>query len=779
MIDAKSLESKLKESLPEVTGTVKMPGLDGDVQIYRDYLGIPHIRTSSLHDAFFAQGFVTAQDRLWHMEFDRKRGGGRWAEMVGETAVEQDQLMRRFRLEDSAKADYQASSPETRSMFNAYAAGVNAFIESGSQLPVEYRITELKPEPWKPWDGLVAYKVRHILMGVFESKVWRAQVVARLGAEKASKLFPGFQPGYPVILPPGEAYTGAIQNGLEELMKGASNLNYLYETDAGSNSWVLSGRSTATGKPILAGDSHRALDTPNVYYQNHISCPEFDVVGLSFPGVPGFPHFGHNADVAWCVTHTSADYQDLYIERFKTGHNGQEYLFQDQWEPARVFPETIKVKDGADHHIQSWVTRHGPIISGNPETGFGLAFQYTATEGPSAWPDALLSMLRAQDAPQLIESMRNWVDPCNNFLFADVHGNSGYLCRGRIPIRSELNGWLPVPGWTGEHEWQGYIPFDELPRSLNPEQGYLVTANNKPVNDDYPYYISTEFTPGFRAKRVAHRLLSISKPSVKDMSAVHGERVSIPAVAYVGFMQRVETGDSLAAQARDKLVAWNGEMDADRVEPAIYSAFRDELLREVLDRNLGPELGTQAWNPDGRGLGGFLARLKAHLITLIEADDCELLTPGDDWQALMSRALSSGTARLKEILGDDMETWRWDRLHQARPKHTLSAAFPDLAPELDPPPIPTSGDGDTPLAGSYSLADPATVTGLSVVRYAFDTSDWNKSLWAVPLGSSGHPGSPHYHDQSDTWRRVEMTPMQYDWDRISADCETRQVLEHA
>ena len=388
-------------------------------------------------------------------------------------------------------------------------------------------------------------------------------------------------------------------------------------------------------------------------------------------------------------------------------------------------------------------------------------------------------MLRAQDAPQLIESMRNWVDPCNNFLFADVHGNSGYLCRGRIPIRSELNGWLPVPGWTGEHEWQGYIPFDELPRSLNPEQGYLVTANNKPVNDDYPYYISTEFTPGFRAKRVAHRLLSISKPSVKDMSAVHGERVSIPAVAYVGFMQQIKPGDSLAAQARDKLVVWNGEMDADRVEPAIYSAFRDELLREVLDRNLGPELGTQAWNPDGRGLGGFLARLKAHLITLIEADDCELLTPGDDWQALMSRALSSGTARLKETLGDDMETWRWDRLHQARPKHTLSAAFPDLAPELDPPPIPTSGDGDTPLAGSYSLADPATVTGLSVVRYAFDTSDWNKSLWAVPLGSSGHPGSPHYHDQSDTWRRVEMTPMQYDWDRISADCETRQVLEHA
>ena len=780
MIDAKSLDIDLKESLPRVTGTVKISGLEGEVQIYRDRLGIPHIRASSLHDAFFAQGFVTAQDRLWHMEFDRKRGAGRWAEMVGESAVEQDMMMRRFRLDDSARADYQASSPETRLMFDAYASGVNAFIESDNPLPVEYRITGLEPEPWQPWDGLVAYKVRHILMGVFESKVWRAQVVAKLGAEKASQLFPGFQPGYPLILPPGEAYSGLLQNGLEELMKGAANLNYLYETDAGSNSWVLSGSRTATGKPILAGDSHRALDTPNVYYQNQVACPDFDVVGLSFPGVPGFPHFGHNAGVAWCVTHTSADYQDLYIERFNTGNNGheaQEYLFHDQWEPAQVFPETIKVKGGADVHIQSLVTRHGPVISGDPEKGSGLAFKYTATEGPSPWPGTLLSMLRAEDAPQLIESMRDWMDPCNNFLFADIHGNSGYLCRGRIPIRSKLNGWLPVPGWTGEHEWQGYIPFDELPLSLNPEQGYVVTANNKPVGDDYPHYISSEFTPGFRAKRVAHRLLGIDKPSVEDMASVHGERVSIPALAYAGFMQRVEPGDSLPAQAREKLIAWKGEMDAGRVEPTIYSAFRDALLREVLEQNLGPDLGPLAWNPDGRGLGGFLARFKAHLINLIEADDRGLLAPGDDWQSLMSRALAAGTARLKDTLGEDMETWRWDRVHLARPKHTLSAAFPELASQLDPPPIPTSGDGDTPLAGSYSLSDRATVTGLSVVRYAFDTSDWRKSLWAVPLGSSGHPGSPHYHDQSDTWRKVEMVPMQYDWDRIAAESESQQILK--
>ena len=779
MIDAKSLEKGLKEALPQVTGTVKLSGLDSVVQVFRDRLGIPHMRASSQKDAFFAQGFVTAQDRLWHMEFDRKRGAGRWAEMVGESAVDQDKLMRRFRLEDSARADYQASSPETREMFDAYASGVNAFIESDSPLPVEYRITGLDPDPWQPWHGLVAYKVRHILMGVFESKVWRAQVVANLGPEKASLLFPGFQPGYPVILPPGEVYSGQLAHGLEDLRQGAAALNYLNETDAGSNSWVLAGSRTATGKPILAGDSHRALDTPNVYYQNQLACPDFDVVGVSFPGVPGFPHFGHNAYVAWSVTHTSADYQDLYIERFNTGNTGNgnpEYLFEDQWLPAQIHQEIVKVKGGRDVEIQSWVTRHGPVISGDPEKGSGIAFKYTATEGPSPWADTLLSMLKAEGAPQLIESMREWIDPCNNFLFADIHGNSGYLCRGRIPIRSKVNGWLPVPGWTGEYEWQGYIPFDDLPRSLNPDQGYVVTANNKPVGDDYPYYISSEFTPGFRAKRVAHRLLKLDKPSVDDMPTVHRERVSIPAQAYAKYMQRVEPEDSLSAQARGKLIAWKGEIGAGMVEPAIYSAFRDALLREVLEGNLGPELGRVAWKPDGRGLGGFLARLKANLIELIDQDDRRLLAPGDDWQALMSRALATGTARLKETLGGDMETWRWDRVHQARPKHTLSTAYPELAGLLDPPPIPTSGDGDTPLAGSYSLSDPATVTGLSVFRYAFDTSDWDRSLWAVPLGSSGHPGSPHYHDQSETWRKVEMVPMQYDWDHIAANCESEQLL---
>ena len=768
----------LKQAMPKIDGTVRLNGLDAPVEVYRDKFGIPHVRASCERDAFFAQGFVTAQDRLWHMEYDRRRGAGRWAEVVGVSALEQDKLMRRFCLEASARGDYQAVEDHTRMMLDAYASGVNAFIDSTTSLPVEYRITGLQPEPWQPWDGLIVYKVRHILMGVFESKLWRARMVSKLGPERASKLSPGYQPGQLLILPPGEVYSGPLEDGLEELSRGAAALNYLNENDGGSNSWAISGVRTASGKPLLAGDSHRALDTPNVYYQNHLACPEFDVTGLSFPGLPGFPHFGHNNWVAWCVTHTGADYQDLYIERFKPD-DPQYYLYQGQWRRAKVHHQTIKVKDSDDVDLDVWVTHHGPLISGSSQQGTGLTFKYTATEAPSTWPDILWQMLRARDADQMVEAMRNWVDPCNNFLLADTHGNSGYLCRGRIPIRSMANAWLPVPGWTGDHEWQGQIPFDEMPRSLNPDAGYVATANNRPVGHNYPYHIAIDFASEFRAKRVTEGLLSLERPQASDMSKIHSQRVSIPALTYIELLRRVEPLDEMSARAKNKLLGWAGSMDAGRVEPTIYSACRDALLKEILERNLGPELFQEAWNPAGRGSGAFGNRLKARIVVMISEDDLSLLPLGEGWPSMLGRALSKGVADLQKRLGDDMEEWRWEQIHLARPRHNLSLAYPELSGLLDPPAIPASGDGDTPLAGGYSIAEPATMTSMSVARYAYDLADWDNSLWVVPLGSSGHPGSKHYHDQSETWRQVQMLPMLYSWDRIIAESETQQRLEPA
>jgi len=773
MISEKINRQDLKSAIPSLTGSVQLRGLQATVKVFRDRYGIPHMKAESELDAFFAQGFVTAQDRLWHMEYDRRRGSGRWAEAVGESGVAQDKMMRRFRLEASAKADYQVMDPHTKDVFDAYAAGVNAFITSGDALPVEYRITRLEPEPWQPWDGLTAYKVRHISMGVFESKVWRARMVREMGPEAAGKLFPGFEPGYLMILPPGSTSPGPLDEGLKELAEGAAGLNHLNEMDTGSNSWVLCGAETATGKPILAGDSHRALDTPSAYYQNQVACPEFDVVGLSFPGVPGFPHFGHNGRVSWSVTHTAADYQDLYVERFQDG----KYLYKDRWLEAETHDETIKVRDGTDVHTKVTVTQHGPVIAGYPDQGSGLAFKYTATERASTWPEILWRMLRVENSKELVDSMSGWVDPCNNLLFADIHGDMGYLCRGRIPIRSRVNGWLPVPGWTGEHEWEGDIPFDELPVSINPPEGYIATANNRPVGDDYPHYIAIDFTPEFRVRLVTEGLKSLHRPTAEDMEQVHAQRVSIPALAYLGVVKQIDPKDAAIKAAKHLLLDWNGEMNANQVQPTIYSAMRDAMLKEVLETNLTEKLAYDAWHPADRGLGSFSNRLKARLVAMIEQDDRSLLPEGDTWPTAVARALSKAVATLSERLGGDMGQWQWERVHQARPKHNLSAAFPELAELLDPPAIPSSGDGDTPLQGGYSPANPATVTSLSVARYSYDPSDWENSLWVVPLGSSGHPGSPHYADQSETWRQVKMIPMGYDWGRIEASCETMQTLE--
>ncbi len=766
----------LKAAIPKLSGRIQLKGPKSQVEVYRDRWGIPHVRAENELDAFFAQGFVTAQDRLWHMEFDRRRGSGRWAEVVGGQAVEQDKLMRRFQLLRSAKADYEASDSHTRDIFDAYAAGVNAFSNGPDPLPVEYQITGLEPEPWQPWDGLIVYKVRHILMGVFESKVWRARMVREMGAGRAGALFPGYEPGYLMILPPGSVSPGPLDEGLAELSEGAAALNYLNEMDSGSNSWVLGGAGTATGKPLLAGDSHRALDTPNTYYQNQLACPEFDVIGLSFPGVPGFPHFGHNQWVSWSVTHTAADYQDLYIERFKDGDSSH-YLFKDEWLEAETRQETIKVRGGQNESVQVVVTHHGPIISGEPAQGAALALKYTATEKGSAWPDILWQMLRSKSADELVEAQRDWVDPCNNFLIADVAGNFGYQCRGRIPIRSRANGWLPVAGWTGAHEWTGDIPFEELPRSINPPEGYIATANNRPVGDEYPHYIAIDFTPEFRVKSVTKGLKSLDRPNAADMAKVHAQRVSIPALTYLEVLKKVEPADALSADAKQRLLAWNGQMDADAVGPAIYSSVRDALLKEILGNVLPPTLAENAWHPADRGLGSFGNRLKALIVTMMDKDDRSLLPDGDTWPVALSRALAKGVEALKERLGGDPGQWRWERIHQAVPQHTLSPAYPELAELLDPPAMPTSGDGDTPLQGGYSPSGPAIVTSLSVARYSYDMADWNSSLWAVPLGSSGHPGSPHYHDQSETWRKVQMVPMEYDWAQIVKSCETQQTLE--
>ena len=738
MVATPRTREDLKSALPDTSKTMRLKGLDATVEIYRDRHGIPHVSAQTTNDAFFGQGFAAAQDRLWHMDYDRRRAYGRWAEFAGETAIEQDKMMRRFQITPTVRKDYEALNSETRAMLDAYTSGVNAFIETTDSLPVEYGIVGGKPEAWQPWDCLAVFKVRHILMGVFEGKIWRARLLNSLGPEKAANLLRGYQPGHLVIAPPGAEYDGPVIDSLKELSKGEETVNWLKETDAGSNNWALAGSRTASGKPLLAGDPHRGLDTPNVYYQNHVTCPEFDVIGLSFPGLPGFPHFGHNASIAWCVTHAGADYQDIYVERFRK--NGEtQYEFKGEWKKAEVSHEVIKVKDGQSVEFDVISTHHGPVIGGNPAAGYGLAFRYTATAELNRGFECLLPMLKATSADELEESMREWVDPCNNFLYADVHGDIGCLNRGKVPIRSMANAWLPTPGWTGDHEWQGVIPFDELSRIRNPDTGYIVTANNRIVDKDYPYYISIDSAPEYRARRITERLKDMTNATVEDMASVHSEKVSIPAQTYAKLIAQVEPLDALSATAKEKLAGWDGSMERDSVAPTIYSAFRVRLHRRVVGHLLG-SLADEAFSATGRGAPGHLMQMASLLVTMAKNNDTSLLPPDTDWKSLVAQSLAEGVSDLKDWLGDDVDAWQWGSIHRTNPKHTLSASYPELASLLNPPSVPMGGDGDTPQAGGYSPANPFTITGMSVARYVFDPGDWSNSRWVVPLGASGHPG---------------------------------------
>jgi len=763
----------LTAALPDLDGSIRAPGLRASVEVWRDGEGVPHVMAASAHDAFFGQGFVHAQDRLWQMEYDRRRAQGRWAEYAGAAAVLQDLHLRRLRIGATARADYDALNGETRAMLDAYAGGVNAFLATTRTLPIEFRLLEERPEPWAPWDSVAVFKVRHVEMGPWQAKLWRARLLRHVGPDLTAKLCPGAQPNPTLIVPPGMVYRGPAPDGLDVFAAGAPHLAELGGEGSGSNNWALSGDRTASGKPLVAGDPHRALDVPNVYYQNHLACPEFDAIGLSFPGVPGLPHFGHNRFVAWCVTHAMGDYQDLFIERFDPDDPGR-YWFRGEWRRAEVARETVRVRGGAPVEVDVTITHHGPIALGDPRRGHAIAFRYTATAGPNRTFEALPAMLRAASADEMDDAMRPWVEPANNLVFADVHGVIAYRTRGQIPVRARANAWLPVPGWDGAHEWAGVIPFAEMPAYRNPATGWIATANGRIAGPDYPHYLGLDVAPDFRTRRVIERLRPLERATVGDMAAVHVDRTSIPASEWLGLLEGVAPTDPLARQALARLRAWDGVMAPGHVAPTIYAAFRERVVRDVLSPVLGP-LAQEAFAAQPSGGVAYVARVRAIFPTWIRAGDRTLLPAGADWPDTLCRALESAVADLAATLGPEIDAWRWERVHVTRPCHPLSAVFPAAAALLDPPSVSVGGDGDTVQAAGFIPAAGYAVTSTSVARYVFDLSDWNACRWIVPLGASGHPGSPHYADQAQDWAAVRLRPMRYDWDRIRAEGR-RQVL---
>lgn len=770
-------EDELKACLPDVTSVMKLEGLGASVDVYRDEWGIPHIRAANETDVYFAQGFVTAQDRLWHMDADRFRALGRWSEFVGKRGIKQDRFLRAAGMGRTAKLDYEVCSDDAKAMLDAYAAGVNAFIDATEALPIEYTLLEKAPEPWEAWHCITVYKMRNTLLGTFEPKLLRTKLSIDPDAAKAfAEILTGYPRGHLVTVPPGAEWAGEPLDGLDELLKAAEDANWTQETDAGSNAWSISGKLTASGKPLVGGDSHRGLDTPSVYYQAHITCPAFSMIGYTVPGVPGVMHFCHNDYVAWGMTYGSADTQDLYVERFREGDGGREYAFEDGWKPAEVLHERIEVRGADPIDLEVTVTHHGPVIAGDPASGNGVAIADPGLREGTPWVDAARNAMLSKSVDELHTAFADWTDRVNNYAVADVDGTFGYIHEGKIPIRDEANGWRAVPGYDGKHEWRGYIPHDELPKAINPDVGYAITCNQRVAEHDYPYYVGVYFTPEYRGRRVQSRILQLEEGSatVDDMANIHAERLSLPARQLVRCLEHVTSDHPMVEEALAYLRAWDCGMDREDVAPSIYAEMRSHLTMLVTRYVFGDAAETMLSGVSGAD--GHLRYVALTVNVAIEKDDRSMLPDGMSWQDALLSCLESACVSLKENLGDDMSTWFWGRLHRTRPTHPLTASYPDAADLLNPPSYGVHGDGDTPLAGSFGINNRYTVSGLSVNRYIHDPSDWSNSKWIVPLGSSGHPGSPHYADQAEAYSNVEFIPQLWDWDVIEEKAESHQLL---
>lgn len=726
--------------------------------IIRDTDGIAHVRADDEVGAFRGQGFAAAQDRLWQMEFDRRKALGRLAEVVGPSAIGADRYHLRLGIADAARRDLEGLAPRTVAMLEAYAAGVDEAVGGLDHLPPEFGLLDAPPpSPWEPWHSIAVFKVRHLWMGTAEVKLWRSAVASVVGPTMAARLWPTV-PG--VHIDPSvveEVATMGLDSAVADMAVVLADLERLGAGGAASNNFVLHGDHTTTGAPIMAGDPHRAIDLPNVYWQNHLTWPTddgtADVIGLSFPGVPGFPHFGHNAEVAWSITHGMADDQDLFLERFGD---------VDPVTDRRT--EQIPVAGAGPVEVECLETVNGPIVAGGPEQGVALAMRWTATAGPDTTYDCLLPQMLATSVDELDAAFERWVVPCNNVLLADRAGDIAYRFRGRLAIRSDRNGWTVVDGSDEAHAWTGFVDDVDLCRVRNPERGFLLTANN-PVGDGP--YVSHDWAHPARANRLTELLSSRTEAwSTDDALSVLGDTHSAVAASFARRISGLTVHSTLERVAQSLLIDWDHHMDAASGAAVVYATTRAELVRllsERLEVHRAPSV-------DGMGYTLGQAVRAMHLRAGFLIDDEDLVS--DD---LLASAFRSAVHTLSQQLGGDVSAWRWGSLHTAGFHHPLAALRPDLAPALArPASVELGGDNECLWAAGTVPPSMKSVTS-PVARYVFDLSDWDRSGWIVPHGVHGDPTDPHHADQLDRWAAVELAPMRYS--EAVVDADTASVTE--
>jgi penicillin amidase len=676
-----------------------------------------------------------------------------------------DVFARRCGLAEAASREVAALDADAREVLVAFAAGVNAVLALDGPLPPDLALAGVTPDPWAPADCAAVFLVRHVVFANWQKKLWRGRLAAAIGADAVARLEAADPRAVPLIVPPPEVFRASLAD-VHELDAVLAAMAELAEPAAGSNAWALHGSRTASGLPLVAGDPHRALEVPGVYAQVHLACAEFDAIGLSFVGVPGIPHFGHTERVAWCVTNANGDYQDLYVED----------LGADAVPARRV---QVNVRDGAPVEIECFETERGPVIFGDPARGSAVVLRSTALVEPSTGLSVLAPMLAARDVDELDEVMRSWVDPVNSLVSADVDGNVSYRTVGRIPVRDPANAWGPVPGGAGEHDWRGMVPYDDLPRLRNPDDGLIITANQRIVGGDYPHFLGLDYARPDRAQRLHTRLAPLHDATVADMTAVHRDRYSLAADVWVPRLLEVVPTDSWEQVGINALAAWDRCMDPDAVGAAVYVVTRDATCRLLAHH---PELAGVRVPLVDEPPGTFQPlelRLWALSTGLLAADDTTLLVDGQSWDSVLADALADAIGVLRTSLGDDPTDWQWGALHHAAPRHPLAVLHPEWHDRLDPPSVVVGGEWDTVMCAAHPAGHGFGVTSTSVARYVFDLADWDASAWIVPLGASGDATTPYFADQQQTWAAGELVPMRYSWAGIEATATATTVLRPA
>jgi penicillin G amidase len=759
-----------RRPLPKTRGSLRVRGLEADVEIARDRLGVPRITARSVADLCFAQGFAVCQERGWQLDLYRRVASGYLSELAGEATLLADKMTRTFGLRRVAEQELGGLPARAREMLEAYAEGVNAAYDAAPAPAIEHQLLRIEPGRWSAVDSLALGKVLALGFSTnMETELFRAELVSLVGPEKAARLEPQYPGGSPIVTAPGTAWSGDAAVVAEQIaeVRGAMGFSPL-GPPAGSNNWVVSGERSATGMPLMAGDPHISTSIPNVWYSVELSAPGVELRGGAMPGFPGVV-IGQGRDVAWSFTNVMADVQDLFVEQVRTNHDGMglAYLFEDDWRPLTIHLEEIHVRGRAvPERVEVWETHHGPIVNGPLGAGGGepLALSWTALREPF-FTSIGLDVGGIASGTELVERFEDFHVPCMNMVWGDSGGHIGYKLVGKLPRRPGGCPDLPKPGWTGEYEWDGYVPYDELPRLDDPEDGVIVTANNRIAPDDYPHHITSEYLDGYRAARIEQLLLERERHSLDSFERIQADVYSIPGAETARRLARLRPPGQREIRAIERLKSWDHRLDADTVAGTIYAAFTVHFARAVSEAAIGDVAEAARWR--SKSLLGFTPmtsspwRFHARLLELWEEADTELVG-GRSWEELALEALGSALAELEERFGSDPAGWRWGRVHGVRFGHPLGEGKSPLQPLLErlfSRSLPAGGGQETPNAIGYVPHDgDYEGTWAPSYRLLADLGDPGRSRWQHMTGQSGHPGSPHYDDLLEDWLACRSNP---------------------